>query len=107
MLHVMNLRKKCEKWPQDLERTKYRFILIEIDLALTFSEISLTSDDKAKAARNAGKCAERLRCSHPFSRGRQFLEQHESQYPAENDKSQHTTQGLSARTSRLAPAKLP
>ena len=48
----MDLRKKHDKLAADHRDVKYNFVLTELDLALTFCQISLTSEDKDKSLRN-------------------------------------------------------
>src|SRR5262249_19006337 len=49
---LVDLRKKHQKLAADHQTVKYNFILTEIDLARTFCEMALPSDDKAKSLRN-------------------------------------------------------
>lgn len=49
----MNLRKKQQKLAADHRAVKYNFILTELELALTFCEMAVTSSDQAKSKRNA------------------------------------------------------
>lgn len=53
VLHLYcGLRKKHQKLAADHRAVKHNFILTELDLARTFWEMALASDDKAKSLRN-------------------------------------------------------
>jgi len=48
----VDFRKKHEKLAADHRAVKYNFILTELDLAFTFCEMAIASEDKAKSERN-------------------------------------------------------
>src|SRR5262245_33304965 len=48
----MDLREKHEKLAAGHRAAKYNFILTELDLALTFCQMAMASEDKAKSVRN-------------------------------------------------------
>jgi hypothetical protein len=56
----VNSREIHEKLAAGYRAAKYKFILPELDLAMTFCDIALGTDDKEKAKRNFEKCPARL-----------------------------------------------
>jgi|SRR5215813_1213356 len=46
------LQKEHEKLACNHQEAKYRFILTELDLAITFCDVALSSDDRVRSTRN-------------------------------------------------------
>src|SRR5215469_5737380 len=51
---ITELQRRREKLEQDHEVAKFQFISTELDMAITFCEMAITSDNQDKTERNVG-----------------------------------------------------
>lgn len=70
----MGLREKHDRLALDFRKAKRRFILTELDLALTFCHIAMTTDDQFKRRRNVGNAEQALDAANHFLQDGTFPE---------------------------------
>ena len=70
-----NLRKEHKKLADNHKESKYRFILLELDLAITFCDIALGSKDQARSTRNTENARQAYKAASHFLEGANFSDQ--------------------------------
>src|SRR5215471_11772265 len=70
-----NLRKEHKKLADNHKDSKYRFILTELDLAITFCDIALGSKDQGRSTRNTENARQAYKAAAHFLEGANFSNQ--------------------------------
>ena len=97
----MELHKKHEKLATAHQEAKYRFILTELDLALTFCEMAMTSDDQAKTIRNTENAQRAYLAATHFLASAGFSEEVKADVHQKVARLETTLEKLNGRTLRL------
>src|SRR5215475_1725480 len=66
-MRIRLLQKEHEKLASTHNEAKYRFILTELELAITFCDVALGSDDRARSKRNT------VNARHAYEAATHFL----------------------------------
>jgi len=74
-MRTRSLQKEHEKLASNHNEAKYRFILTELDLAITFCDVALSSDDRAKATRNTENARQAYKAATHFLEDANFSDQ--------------------------------
>lgn len=101
----MDLRKKHEKLAANHRAIKYNFILTELDLALTFCEMAIASDDKAKSERNTENAQRAYDAATHFLNEGGFSGSEKSNVRRRVTRIKAVMKQLSGPPSRLTPVK--
>jgi len=101
----VDLRKKQEQLAANHRAVKYNFILTELDLALTFCEIAIASDDKAKSERNTANAQRAYDAATHFLDEGGFSGSEKSNVRRKVTGLKAVLKQLSAPPSRLIPGK--
>src|SRR5215467_8701076 len=68
------LRKEHERLASNHKEAKYRFILTELDLAITFCDVALSSDDRVRSTRNIENARQAYKSVTHFLEGANFTD---------------------------------
>src|SRR5215831_20078837 len=71
-MRTRSLQKEHEKLASNHNEAKYRFILTELDLAITFCDVALSSDDRGRSTRNTENARQAYRAATHFLEGANF-----------------------------------
>src|SRR5215467_1881366 len=73
------LRKEHEKLATNHKEAKFRFILTELDLAITFCDVALSSSDRVRSKRNTLNARQAYKAATHFLEEAHFSEQMKAQ----------------------------
>lgn len=85
-MRIALLRKRHEKLAGSHQEAKYRFILTELDLAITFCDVALGSSDRARYERNTVNARQAYKAATHFLEDSHFSEQMKAQVKEKVDR---------------------
>ena len=74
-MRTRSLQREHERLASNHKEAKYRFILTELDLAITFCDMALSSHDRARSTRNTENARQAYKAATHFLEDANFPDQ--------------------------------